>query len=157
MSFERHSNCEVNLGLSTLEGSAAKAMHPLLARLRSLSPSMVEVTEALEHLAKPSVVFSGDQRKEIGQVVQSTMADHTQTKRQSTTSKTQSNPCLEHYLPASLWGCLESDDWLDNKLRQLAQLMCMVLGLRHPDAKTKRLTVVVVHLASKIDPNPTQA
>ena len=157
MSFERHSSCEASLGLTTLEESAAKAMHPLLVRLRSLNPSMVEVTQALEHLAKSTVVFSVDQRREIGQVVQSTMADHTETKRQSTTSKTQSNLCLEHYLPARLWGCLESEDRIDNKFRQLAQFMCTVLGLRHPDAKTKRLAVVIVHLASKVEPNPAQA
>ena len=35
--------------------------------------------------------------------------------------------------------------------------MCQSLGLRNPDAKTKRLAVVVVHLASKDDPTPQVA
>ena len=157
VSFERHSTCEVNLGLATKEESSVRATTPMLARIRSLNPSMAEVTEALGYLAKSSAVFSEGQRREIGQVVQSTMADPHQTKRQSTVSKTQQNLSLEHYLPAGMWGCLESEDRIDNKFRQLAQFMCTTLGLRNPDAKTKRLAVVIVHLASSVAPDPTHA
>ena len=47
----------------------------LLIRLRSLKPSMGEVTKLLEYLGKENGLFSGGQKEEIGGVAQATMVD----------------------------------------------------------------------------------
>ena len=147
---------EAQLGLSTLVASASEHLPPLLTRLRSLKPSMDEVTEVLEHLSTVDSTFSEAQKKEIAAVVKSTMVD-TATASARATAKTQQHLSLHHYLPAKLWACLESDDKRENKFRQLAEFMCQSLGLRNPDAQTKRLAVVVVHLASNVSPAPKEA
>ena len=131
-------------------------MRPLLARLRSLKPSMDEVTEALSYLGQDTCVFSEKQKQEIGGVAQATMVDPSTIWTRSTV-KTQQHLHLHHYLPQRLWACLESEDKKENTFRQLAQFMCQSLGLRSPDAKTKRLAVVVVHLASDESPTPKVA
>ena len=147
---------EAQLGLSTLVASATEHLPPLLTRLRSLKPSMDEVTEVLEHLSTVDSAFSEAQKKEIAAVVKSTMVD-TATASARATAKTQQHLSLHNYLPAKLWACLESDDKRENKFRQLAEFMCQSLGLRNPDARTKRLAVVVVHLASNVSPAPKEA
>ena len=65
-SFERHMDVEVRLGLSTLADSRQNAMQPLLARLRSLKPSMDEVTQLLDYLGNDTCKFSSEERQEIG-------------------------------------------------------------------------------------------
>ena len=136
-SFERHMKVEVRLGLSTMVASTAKVMPALLTRLRSLNPSMDEVTEVLEHLGRDACLFTNEQRQEIGVVAQATMVDPTAVVTR-TVVKTQQHLHLHYYLPARLWACLESGDRKENKFRQLAQLMCQSLGLQNPDVQTKR-------------------
>ena len=156
-SFVRHMKVESQLGLATLSGAAKASMPALLTRLRALKPSMDEVSDALEKLSTVECsVFSQDQATEIASVVKATMVDNT-TIAPRTTVKTQHHPHLHHYLPMKLWGCLCSDDTVENKFKQLAEFMCQVLGLRNPDAQTKRLAVVVVHLASGRTPSPQEA
>ena len=138
-SFERHMDIEVRLGLTSMVASTAKVMPSLLTRLRSLKPSMDEVTELLEYLGKENCLFSGEQKQEIGGVVQATMVDPAAPSTKAVV-KTQQHLYLHNYLPARLWACLESDDKKVNKFRQTAQFMCQSLGLRNPDAKTKRLS-----------------
>ena len=140
-SFERHMKVEVRLGLSSMVASAEKVMPTLLTRLRSLNPSMDEVTAVLEHLGRDDCLFTIEQRQEIGVVAQATMVDPT-TVVTRTVAKTQQHLHLHDYLPARLWACLESGDRKENKFRQLAQFMCQSLGLRNPDVKTKRCSLV---------------
>ena len=138
-SFERHIRVEVHLGLSTMAAACAKAMQPMLTRLRSLKPSLDEASEALEHIGHDSCIFPAESRQSIGAVVQATTVDSMHLlKRTTTATTTQQNLCLHQYLPQRLWAFLESDDSKENKFRQLAQFMCQCLGLRNPDAKTKR-------------------
>lgn len=139
-SFERHMKVEVRLGLSTMVASAEKVMPTLLTRLRSLNPSMDEVTAVLEHLGRDDCLFTNEQRQEIGVVAQATMVDPTAVVTR-TVVKTQQHLHLHYYLPARLWACLESGDRKENKFRQLAQFMCQSLGLRNPDVKTKRCSL----------------
>ena len=157
-SFEKHVEVEVRLGLCcTMVEATTKALPTLLMRLRSLKPSMVEVTEVLDYLqGSDACPFSGEQKLQIGQVANATMVDPTMVSTRAAT-KTQQHLDLHHYLPARLWACLGSEDKKENKFRQLAQFMCQSLGLRNPDAKTKRLAVVVVHVASNDEPTPQVA
>ena len=155
-SFERHIQVEVRLGLSTMVVAREKAMQPMLTRLRSLKPSMDEATAVLAHLGEDACLFSPEERQSIGAVAQATMVESA-TSTARATAKTQQHLCLHRYLPQRLWSFLESDDSMENKFRQLAQFMCQCLGLRNPDAKTKRLAVVLVHLASKSSPTPKAA
>ena len=155
-SFERHIKFEVELGLSTLVEATAKALPPLLTRIRSLKPSRDEVADVLAYLGAESCLFSKEDRLEIGRAANATMVDPTTVVARATT-KTQQHLYLHHYLPAKLWTCLESEDTKVNRFRQLGQFMCQSLGLRNPDAKTKRLAVVVSHLASQDNPTPTVA
>ena len=158
-SFEKHMAVEVKLGLCTIVEAAAKSLPILLTHLRSLKPSMGDVTALLAYLTgSDNCLFSGDQKREIGQVVNAKMVDQaTVSTRVTSACKTQQHLGLHNYLPARLWARLESEDQKGNKFRQLAQFMCQSLGLRNPDAKTKRLAVVVVHLASNDDPDPQVA
>lgn len=156
-SFVRHMKIESRLGLVTLDGAAQKSMPALLARLRALKPSMDEVSAALEKLTTDECsAFSEGQTSEIASVVKATMVDNA-TVAPRTTVKTQHHPHLHKYLPMRLWGCFGSDDTIENKFKQLAEFMCQVLGLRNPDEQTKRLAVVVVHLACNLTPSPHAA
>ena len=156
--FARHIECEARLGLSTQVESTAKAMPSLVRRLRELKPSMAMVTEVFEYLAQDVSPFSKEQKQQIAEVAQSTMVDTTVVGPRAVHAvKTQQHLHLHNYLPARLWAVLESADSKENKFRQLAHFMCANLGLRNPDAKTKRLAVVIVHLASRDTPCPTIA
>ena len=155
-SFERHIQVEVHIGLSTMVAARETAMQPMLTRLRSLKPSMDEVTEVLAHLGKDTCIFSPEERQSIGAVARATMDDPV-TPSTRAHARTQQNMCLHNYLPLRLWAFLESEDSQENKFRQLAQFMCQCLGLRNPDTKTKRLAVVLVHVSSKISPTPKVA
>ena len=158
-SFEKHMAVEIKLGLCTIIEATAKSLPILLTHLRSLKPSMGGVTEVLEYLqGSDTCLFSGDQKLEIGQVANAALVDPAiVSTRVTSAAKTQHHLGLHNYLPARLWACLESEDQKGNKFRQLAQFMCQSLGLRNPDAKTKRLAVVVVHLATNDDPTPEVA
>ena len=81
---------------------------------------MDEVSEALERLSADDCAFSEEQTKEIAAVVKSTMVDNA-TIAPRTTVKTQQHPHLHTYLPMKLWGCLGSDDTVENKFKQLAE------------------------------------
>ena len=142
-SFERHIDCELRLGLSTMAAAAEKNMPSIIARLRALRPSMDQVTEFLERMSREESVFSIEQRRELASVAQATMVDPMAATPRAT-SKTQCNLFLHHYLPERLWGVLESEDKRENKFRQLAQFMCQ-LGLRNPDAQTKRFSMSFQH------------
>ena len=107
--FEKHMDVEVKLGLSTMVEASAKALPALLIRIRSLKPSMGDVTEALDHLGKEACQFSGEERLQIGKAANAAMVDPT-TVSTRTTGKTQQHLNLHHYLPARLWACLESED-----------------------------------------------
>ena len=155
-SFERHIQVEVHIGLSTMVAARQKAMQPMLTRLRSLKPSMEEVTEVLAYLGEDTCIFSAEERQSIGTVAQATMVDPVMASTRATV-KTQQHLFLHRYLPLRMWAFLESDHTIENKFRQLSQFMCQCLGLRNPDAKTKRLAVVLVHLASKTSPTPKDA
>ena len=157
-SFEKHMEVEVKLGLATMVEATAKALPALLVRLQSLQPSMGEVTEVLAHLGTEGCLFSPEDRQTIGKAANAAMFDPRNHRPGWVKSvKTQQHLSLHHYLPAKFWACLESEDKKENKFRQLAQFMCQSLGLRNPDAKTKRLAVVIVHLASNEDPTPQRA
>ena len=86
-------------------------------------------------------------KSRISLELQSTMVDPTTTSARAVHAvRTQQHLHLHNYLPARLWARLESEGVKDNKFRQLAHFMCQSLGLRSPDAKTKRLAAVVVRL-----------
>ena len=138
-SYENHALQEHRLGLTrSMAESLSKAMPSLVNRLRSLRPSMEEVTALLEYFGTGDCSFPMEQRKELATVVQDTMVDPTVVSSRSS-SETQVHIHLQNYLPSRLWACLESCDSKHNKMRHLAQFMCQNLGLRNPCAQTKRL------------------
>ena len=138
--IETHAHHEHRLGLtSSMEDSLSKAMPTLVNRLRSLRPSMDEVTELLEFFSDGTCCFPLEQRQELARIVETTMIDPT-TATSRSSAKTQVNVHLQNYLPSRLWACLESCDSKHNKMRHLAQFMCQHLGLRNPCALTKRLS-----------------
>ena len=64
---------------------------------------------------------------------------------------------LFNYLPALLWGILESSETIENKLKQLAAFMVQNLGLRHPCNTTKKIAINIVLIASKQEVPPQRA
>ena len=158
-SFEKHIECEVMLGLASLDDCREKCVGPLLIRLKALRPSMLAVTDALDYLGNESKIFSLEQRQSFGKAINATMdlEGARSFTRTAVVNKTQQHLHLHNYLPKKLWGALESADTKINKFKLLAQFMGQCLGLKYPDAQTKRLAVVIVHLASGEDPEPRVA
>ena len=156
--FERHIQSEVNIGLCSMAQACNNAMPTIVTRLRSLSPSMEEVTAAMEYLHPDKGQFTLDQRQEMSTVVKASMKNDnaSQTKRTGYFTS-QKHRYLHHYIPSKLWGVLFSTDTVYNKMKHLAHFMCHNLGLRHPDAQAQRLAVVIVHVASQYFPDPTTA
>ena len=56
-----------------------------------------------------------------------------------------------------MWGVLSSSDIKKNKFKHLAHFLIDTLGMRYIDAQTRKVAVVIVHLASDLDPDPLTA
>ena len=112
---------------------------------------------ANEYLAIDRGTFTLEQRRELGALLKSAMKSGLHQHGSRRCHTTQSHMHLQHYLPAKVWTVLQSEELLKNKFRIMAAFMCSNLGLRHPDEQTKRLAVVIVLLASELDPDANQS
>jgi hypothetical protein len=157
LTFERHVSSEVAMSLSTTPDACVATMSTLVARIRQLSDvSMEQVTAANEHLAIDHGKFTPEQRHKLAKLTKSvTTSDVVQgTTRAGHTM--QSNKFAHKYLPARLRALLSSQELLKHKFQHTASFFTNNLGLRHPDENTKRMAVVIVLIASGLDPDPDE-
>ena len=156
--FEKHILSETRVGLTTLAEAATEAMPNVIARLRQLKDvPMEQVTDANEHLASDSAIWTSPQRRELGKLIKTLMNNPMQAHDKSLSTVMQNNKYVHQYFPAKVWAVAESKDILKNKFRFAATFLITNLGIRHPDEATKKRVVVCVLMASKLDPEPNEA
>ena len=154
-SFERHVRSEVAMGINSVDHACEKIMPVLTLRLRQLEDvPMEDATAANEHLSTDGNTFNFDQRKELSMLVKSRMQSDTAEPKSKQTNVMQKHMYLHHYYPAKLWAIAESAETLTNIFKMFASFYCQNLGLRHPDAQTKKLAVVSILIAKKIEASP---
>ena len=156
-SFENYIQCEVNMGLSSMVDVCSHTMGLVASRLRALSPTMEEVTVAMQYLHQDNGTFSLEQRQELSSIAKASMRTELARKVQRSGYIAQKHMHLEKYLTAKMWGVLSSSDIKKNKFQHLAHFLIDTLGMRYIDAQTRKVAVVIVHLASDLDPDPMTA
>ena len=156
-SFENYIQCEVNMGLSSMVDACSHTMGLVASRLRALSPTMEEVTVAMQYLHQDNGTFSLEQRQELSSIAKASMRTELARKVQRSGYIAQKHMHLEKYLTAKMWGVLSSSDIKKNKFKHLAHFLIDTLGMRYIDAQTRKVAVVIVHLASDLDPDPMTA
>ena len=156
-SFENYIQCEVNMGLSSMVDACSHILGLVASRLRALSPTMEEVTVAMQYLHQDNGTFSLEQRQELSSIAKASMRTEFARKVQRSGYVAQKNMNLEKYLTAKMWGILSSSDTKKNKFQHLAHFLIDTLGMRYIDAQTRKVAVVIVHLASDLDPDPMAA
>ena len=157
--IEKNVLAEVKMGLSELEPACGNALPTLLQRIRQMGQTvpMDQVTDALEYLTEEHNTFNLPQRREIAEVVKQSQKSEIVGAKSKKGWTMQTHLYLYNYLPALLWSILESNETLENKLKQLAAFMVQNLGLRHPCNTTKKMAVNIVLIASKQEVPPQRA
>jgi hypothetical protein len=144
------------MGLSTMPDACVATMPTSVARIRQLSDVSIEqVTAANEHLAIDHGKFTPEQRHELAKLTKSVMKSDVVQGTTKAGHTMQSNKFVHKYLPARLWALLCSQEL--HKFQHTASFFTNNLGLRHPDENAKRMAVVIVLIASGLDPDPDEA
>ena len=154
---ERHARSEVTLGLLALDVASTQQFKGLVCTLRTLrGVTMDHVTETNEYLSVDHGTFNIDQRRELATTVKATMGTNIATPTTKKSTSGQKHRFLHNYFPSKVWAVLFSTDSTANKMRTVASFMISNLGLTNPSEKTKRLAVVCIHLAGKVDADPVK-
>ena len=155
--IERYIQSEVAMGLSTVDVACASSLPLLVSRIRATpNISMMDVTATNEYLMIDNGMWNREQRRELATVVKAAMKSEI-VGTGKLTIQGQANLYLYNYLPAKLWAVLFSTDDIKNKFRTVAAFLVKNLGMRHITEKTKRLAVVIVHIASGVTPEPDES
>ena len=155
---DRYCKASIALDPSCAAKITAAQAHHLVEALSRMETRHDEASDLLEALLQPSS-FSKEQTQAIAKAAGAagmTRLDAAGQDHRSTHTEQEHN-FLHNYFPNSVWAILRSDETLKNKMKHCADFMVRVLGLRHPSAKTKRLAVVIMHVASHMDPEPQRA
>ena len=157
--MERYAQAEISIGISSREDVVASQLPAMIGRIKALpSILMDDATAASNHRSTMHEFLNPDQTKEVANVIKSIanssgVADVTN----ANGTHTQRHDWVHFYLTAMLWGAMCSMDHYKNKFKLLATFLVNNLGLRHPDERTKKLCVCIVHLAGNMEVHPESA
>lgn len=152
--IEKYVQSEVAMGLSSEDDACKQQLGNVVARIKNMTIEHDHAAAAFDYLGTDESIFNVEHRKEIASAIKASMSTTvvTPTKRHGFTMQT--HRFLHNYLPAKLWGVLLSSETMKHKMRFFASFLVQHLGLRCIEEGTKRLSVVIILLCSKLDPDP---
>jgi hypothetical protein len=159
-SAERYIAATCTMDPGKLATTSNSQMRNLIELLGKIHIDIGSGTELIEALNSPSANFSLEQRQTLLRTISSIVdGEHTAASSISISRSPEQNcPTIYDYYPAKIWAVARNpDETLKNKFRCIATWHVEGMGLRNPNAATKRLVVALVHAAMGSDPDPDVA